>query len=113
MYKRNYCPIIGHRFSPWRKSSLTKQYLQQGYCQAQPIKARPWISPRKVEFLTSPVLSPPHVNAAAMSHKSPSKFLITTKARITVASHQKLNFHVILRLWLLHGTKDVSYGGNR
>jgi hypothetical protein len=35
--------IIDHRFSPWIKSPLTKQCLQQGHCQTQPIKARPWI----------------------------------------------------------------------
>jgi hypothetical protein len=34
--------INDHRFSPRRKSAPTKQCLQQGHCQAQPIKARPW-----------------------------------------------------------------------
>src|SRR3954469_1366064 len=41
--KRRRCPTKGHRFSPWRKSLLTKQCLQQDHCQAQPTKARPWI----------------------------------------------------------------------
>jgi hypothetical protein len=43
VHKRCHRPIIDHRFSPWRKTPLTKQCLQQGHCQAQPIKARPWI----------------------------------------------------------------------
>jgi hypothetical protein len=43
VHKHRRRPIIDHRFSPWRKSSLIKQCLQQGHCQAQPIKARSWI----------------------------------------------------------------------
>ena len=32
-------PIIVLKFSPWRKSPLSKQCLHQDHCQAQPIKA--------------------------------------------------------------------------
>jgi hypothetical protein len=40
----------------------------------------------------------PLADAAATSHKSPRKLLIATKTRIIIASHQKLDFHVIIRL---------------
>jgi hypothetical protein len=40
VHKRYHCLIVDLRFSPWRKSSLTKQCLQQGHCQAQPVMAR-------------------------------------------------------------------------
>jgi hypothetical protein len=58
------------------------------------------------------VLSPPLIDAAATSHKSLSKFLIATKSRTTIATHQKLGFHVILRLWLYHVPEDMSHDGN-
>jgi hypothetical protein len=32
VHKRHRRPIIDLRFSPWRKSSLSKQYLQQDHC---------------------------------------------------------------------------------
>jgi hypothetical protein len=37
-------------------------------------------------------------DATATSHKSPRKLLIATKTQTTIASHQKLDFHVILHL---------------
>jgi hypothetical protein len=43
VHKRCRRPIIDLRFSPWRKSLLSKECLQQDHCQAQPIKARFWI----------------------------------------------------------------------
>jgi hypothetical protein len=42
-HKHHRRPIKDLRFSPLRKSLLSKQCLQQGHCQAQPIKARSWI----------------------------------------------------------------------
>jgi hypothetical protein len=53
-------PIIDHRFSPWRNSLLTKQCLQQGHCQAQPIKARPWIFNLQGRTLNSSCVVAPH-----------------------------------------------------
>jgi hypothetical protein len=43
VHKRCRRPIIDLRFSLEEKFALTKQCLQQGHCQAQPIKVRPWI----------------------------------------------------------------------
>ena len=48
MHKCRCRPIQDLKFSPRRKSELSKQYLQQGNCQAQPIKVRPYIFTLKV-----------------------------------------------------------------
>jgi hypothetical protein len=40
IHKRYRRPIKDLEFSPWRESEFTKQCLQQGHCQAQPMKAR-------------------------------------------------------------------------
>lgn len=48
MHKHRRCPIKDFRFSPWRKSALPKQFLQQGNRQAQPMKAKPWFFSLKV-----------------------------------------------------------------
>jgi hypothetical protein len=53
--------IIDHTFSPRRKSALTKQCLQQGYCQVQPIKVIPWVFPCKFRLSISHVLLCPYL----------------------------------------------------
>jgi hypothetical protein len=43
MHKHRRRPIMDLRISPRRKSSLSKQCIQQGHCHTQPIKATPSI----------------------------------------------------------------------
>jgi ABC-type sulfate transport system permease component len=62
---------------------ILRQYLQQGHCQAQPVKAKPLIFIRRC---TSLVLLLPLADVVATSQESPSKFLITLKTRSTIAS---------------------------
>jgi hypothetical protein len=84
-------PIKDHKFSLSRKSMLSKQYLQQGYWQTQPIETRPYTFTLIYKTLcTSPVLSLPLADAAGTSHKSPSKFLIASKIRTTNTGPQNL-----------------------
>jgi hypothetical protein len=86
MPKHHHRPIVDLRFSPWRKFSLSKQCLQQGHCQAQPIKAEPWIFTLKGKTLNISYAIAPTLDAHAPSHESPSQFHIATKTRTTMAN---------------------------
>jgi hypothetical protein len=70
MHKRCRRPIIDLRFSPWRKSSLSKQCLQQEYWQIKLIKADLGFSPWKIELWTSPMQLSPHTNRCLKSRSS-------------------------------------------
>jgi hypothetical protein len=72
-------PIVYLRFSPWRKSSLIKQCLQQEHRQAQTIKARPWIFTLRGKTSNFSCAVAPTFNATAPSHESPSQFLSTQR----------------------------------
>jgi hypothetical protein len=78
-------PIIDLRFHPGEKSALTKQCIQQGNCQAQPIKARPWIFILQGRTLNFSCTVAPTNHIAATSHESRSKFLLATKTQTTNA----------------------------
>jgi hypothetical protein len=86
-------PIIDHRFSPWRSPCSQNNAFNKDISRHNQWRPEFEFSPYKVGLWTSPVLSPQLANAAAMSHRSPSKFLIATKTQITIAIHQKLGFH--------------------
>jgi hypothetical protein len=81
-------PIIDLRFSPWRKSSLSKQCLQQEHCQAQLIKARRWIFTLKGKILNFSCAVAPTRMPLLQRHRSRSQFLLVTKTRVTIARPQ-------------------------
>jgi hypothetical protein len=71
------------RFSPWRKSLLTKHAFHKIIVRHNRLRSDLGFSPCKVGLWTFPVILIPLANAATMSHESPSKFLIVTKTRTT------------------------------
>jgi hypothetical protein len=79
-----------------RESPCTQNYAFNKFI-VKDNQLRPdlWFSPCKVGLWTSLVLSPPHTDAAVMSHKSPSKFVIDTKTRTTIASWYVSNVSII------------------
>jgi hypothetical protein len=65
-----------------------KTMLQQGHCQPQPIKARPWSFTLKDRTLNFSCVVDRLVDATAMIHESPKKFFIATNTQTTIASRQ-------------------------
>jgi hypothetical protein len=98
-------PIIDLRFSPWRKSSLLKQCLQQEHCQTQPIKARPWIFTLKDRTLNfSCAVAPTYKSLFEVTKHQASS--TSPPSSDHHCSSTNLGFHDLLRQ--LHGKKMSS-----
>jgi hypothetical protein len=112
MHKRRHHPIIDLWFSYWRKAPLTKQCLQEGHCQAQPIKARPWIFTIQGRTLNFSCVVAPTFDTAAPCYELPSQFHLATKTRIIITVPQILASMTFSANWLHHGMRIVPLNGN-
>jgi hypothetical protein len=115
VHKHHHHPILNLRFSPWRRFALSKQCLQQGHCQAQPIKARPWVFIMKAKTLYSACAAAPTCRCRCYESRITKQSPHRHEDSIRHYKALDLSHHDVLRHCLHHGNRntDVSHNVNR